>query len=81
MHRSSMSWDEIAELQGVSRKQVQRIVQGSRWAHLHPTRRPELYEEGAQVTFTAEQVDAAWNAAHEAFVDALKTRPRYVTGP
>jgi hypothetical protein len=42
-HLAGKGWDAIANEQGTSRKNVQRIVQGRRWRDLHPNVRPDLY--------------------------------------
>jgi predicted transcriptional regulator len=41
-HRSGVAWDEIASDFGITRKQVQRIVQGRRHRKLHPDVAPNL---------------------------------------
>lgn len=76
MHRLGHGWDTIAEDHGISRKQVSRIVQGRRWAQLHPKRRPELYENDPakmpEPTYTPQQIEAAWDAARKAFTTTLQ---------
>lgn len=67
-HQKGVPWDDIAETHAISRKQVQRIVQGRRWRDLHPTTRPELYEEHARE-------DAGEAAYKQGFADAV----HYVT--
>lgn len=74
-HGRGDPWDNIAEAFGISRKQVQRIVQGRRWALCHPLRAPHLYDEqpvAVAPTYTAEQVAQAWQDAREAFFKALE---------
>jgi hypothetical protein len=44
MHLSGEPWDIIANRYGITRKNVQRIVQGRRHGKLHPRIAPALYE-------------------------------------
>jgi hypothetical protein len=74
-HRARHPWDDIAHAYGISRKQVQRIVQGRRWSQYHPINAPHLYDDAPVTpapTYTAEQVAQAWQDAREAFFRALE---------
>jgi len=75
MHRGGFAWDDIAAKHHITRKNVQRIVQGRRWKQLHPDLRPDLYEPSATIGkpgLTLEEVDRAWVAAFQAFKAALQ---------
>jgi hypothetical protein len=52
MHMDGEPWDKIADQYRISRKQVQRIVQGRRHASLHPLTAPHFYESGFTATHT-----------------------------
>lgn len=68
-HLAGQSWAAIAATHDTNRRHIARIVQGRRWAGLHPTQRPDLYEtpDAPEAThFTEQQIERAWNAAREA---------------
>ena len=72
MHRGGIPWDEIADKHHITRKTVQRVVQGRRWKQFHPTVRPDLYNpEVGERRYTREEIDRAWVAAYEAFRKSL----------
>lgn len=74
MHRGAIPWDVIAEKHHITRKTVQRIVQGRRWKQFHPAVRPDLYNPQPPTArrYTLDEIDRAAVAAAEAFRTALQ---------
>jgi hypothetical protein len=52
-HRAGEAWGSIAKRFNTRWKNVSRIVNGDRWADLHPSRRPDLYVDKADTELTA----------------------------
>lgn len=49
-HRRGEGWHSIADRFGTRWKNVSRIINGDRWAELHPSRRPDLYVDTSAVS-------------------------------
>jgi len=73
LHIAGTPWDDIAQHFDIDRRHVRRIVQGRRWAKVHPANAPELYSENVDTEprYTREQVDEAFRAAYKAFIATL----------